>query len=368
MKSFALLLAGAAGVAGLPITASAQVCTQPSPGVAQIQASTPTTTLKMVGGSVKANAVTCGFPAESIVVLGQAGNDTVVLNAMPGSIPVSTQLGTGKNIIRVNATAGADTILCGVTDVDRDGDGTADLTFDVPHTTLRLYGLGGDDFIDCAAFANLVGIVGGPGADDLTGSSYNDAIDGGPDADVIHAGPGADSITPGLGNDQAWGGAGKDNFVASPTFDGNDQLNGEDGADTANYAARTSTVIVGGAGSEDAISDDTETIKGGKGDDTIDLSTATLAHTLLGGLGNDSLRGGNAKDAIDAGDGNDSIRSEPRTASSRRSSAAPARTVRRQRRGRVPELRDRGQRRSECDRRRWSAATATRARCSRAAS
>jgi Ca2+-binding RTX toxin-like protein len=78
-------------------------------------------------------------------------------------------------------------------------------------------------------------------------------------------------------------------------------------SDSLSYSGRTLPVIAGGAGAEDFISDDTETIKGGKAGDTLDFSTALLGHNLWGGAGNDTVRGGAGNDKVYGEAGNDVV-------------------------------------------------------------
>ena len=284
----------------LEATASAQVCHQPAPGLAQIETGGVAVTINVAAGSIpKVNGTSCGFAATAIEIVGAAGTDVVTLNYVPPSIPVTAWLGGGTNRINLYATNGNDTIACGAVGVDRDGDSTDDLVFAAGTVTqLAIYGRGGDDVVDCSAAGTKVALLGGPGNDTLIGGASADTLDGGTGADSLDGGGGNDRITGGADADAMTGGPGNDSFVANGGSDGMDVITGGPGIDTASYLARTTPVIAGGAGAEDAISDDTETIKGGKGDDVLDFSSALLAHNLYGNAGDDVITGGAGNDRL----------------------------------------------------------------------
>lgn len=75
------------------------------------------------------------------------------------------------------------------------------------------------------------------GADDITGSSWNDRLLGLGGADVLRGGGGADNLGGGLGNDSLQGGIGDDILYGA---EGNDVLNGGAGRDS----------MYGGAGAD----------------------------------------------------------------------------------------------------------------------
>jgi len=98
----------------------------------------------------------------------------------------------------------------------------------------------------------------------ITGSAFNDTLNGGPDNDTLNGGDGNDSLNGGNGDDSLIGGNGNDILNG---LSGSDTLIGGDGSDTLN----------GGAG--------TDSLIGGDGDDS-----------LIGGVGTDTLTGGAGAD------------------------------------------------------------------------
>ncbi|RDD64368.1 hypothetical protein DU478_20435 [Thalassococcus profundi] len=169
--------------------------------------------------------------------------------------------------------AGADSLSGGDGDDKIDGAGGND--------TLR--GGAGDDGIKGRAGHDL--IYGGAGDDRLPGEAGNDRIFGGDGNDRLGGGLGHDLMVGGEGNDRGGGG------------EGNDTLRGEAGND----------VFSGGAG--------TDALEGGDGDDRLagswghdTVSGDAGNDTMGGGAGNDFMRGGDGDDVIGAGDMNDTVR------------------------------------------------------------
>lgn len=315
-------------IAGLEATAAAQVCSQASPGVAEVDTNGVAVTLSTTAaGILKVNGASCGFAPTAIVVVGVVGKDTVTFNYVPPTVDVTVSLATGPNNVTVFATNGDDSYFCRSDGLDRNADATNDFHLDPAEiTSLTLNGRGGNDTLDCAAAAYKVVLNGGDGDDVLFAGPFNDTLDGGRGADGLFGNGGNDNLNGNDGDDDVEGGAGNDTFVTRSVFDGHDTYVGGPGTDNLAYSGRTAPVIIGGAGSEDSIADDVETIKGGKSSDTLDFTTATAPHNLYGGAGNDTIRGGAGADklygeanddylvgngardlVIDAGDGNDSI-------------------------------------------------------------
>lgn len=310
-RTVLVFVAGAVVLTAAAAPASAQVCHEVSPGVAQIDVTSNPTTIKMVGAIPKANSVSCGFAATFITVMGRSANDTITLNYVPPAIGVSLFLGGGSDSLVVDGNAANDRIVVAPTGVDRDGDGGLDLYWDTAPAKLTIDGKAGDDLIDCVSSPVKTTITGGDGNDTLYGSAFNDAIDGGTGGDTIYGNAGNDSITGGYGDDSLVGGDGNDTFVATKIApggtDGHDLLFGGAGTDIASYTKRA-TPVIAGVGGEDDISDDVETIKGGSNADRLDFATVTapaLPHNLYGGAGNDLLRGGSANDKLFGEAGND---------------------------------------------------------------
>ncbi|HYO09177.1 MAG TPA: calcium-binding protein [Tepidisphaeraceae bacterium] len=135
----------------------------------------------------------------------------------------------------------------------------------------------------------------------------------------LDGGAGNDSLVGGGGNDLLLGGAGDDTLRGEG---GGDTLRGDAGNDTADYSFRTGGLTIGigtlsddgSPGEKDNVWSDVETILGGQGNDSIKGSGAgnLLAgnggnDTLIGLGGNDSLDGGPGNDRLDAGEGNDTL-------------------------------------------------------------
>jgi Ca2+-binding RTX toxin-like protein len=140
-------------------------------------------------------------------------------------------------------------------------------------------------------------LLGGAGADRLTG---------GTGADTLSAGAGNDRLTGGEGADSLHGGAENDTLDGGP---GPDALRGGGGTDTATYAGRTEPVTVtiddvaddggsldGPADARDDVATDVEYLVGGSGDDSLTGSAAN--NTFNGGPGADRLSGQGGSDRV----------------------------------------------------------------------
>ncbi len=133
----------------------------------------------------------------------------------------------------------------------------------------------------------------------------DDTISGGPRADTVLAEGGNDYIFGGRGNDLMAGGAGDDNFI------------GGAGNDTVDYRNRTDQVSVTidglandgqlNEGERDNVQEDIETLVGGSGNDFLSAPAVTYSVRLVGGAGNDTLRGSQADDTLIGGVGQDSL-------------------------------------------------------------
>ena len=156
---------------------------------------------------------------------------------------------------------------------------------------------------DAAAVEVAAGVLdGGAGNDRLTGSAANDVIWGGPGTDELHGGAGDDSLSDG------------DPAASADVFDGGP------GADTVSYMVRRTAVKAdlvrrtGGAGGENDQLIDLEGVLGGGGDDDLrggpandDLFGAGGRDRLYGRGGDDRLQGGRRTDRLSGGDGDDKL-------------------------------------------------------------
>jgi Ca2+-binding RTX toxin-like protein len=182
----------------------------------------------------------------------------------------------------------------------------------------ELDGGGGGDTLDGQGGPDtLIGgdgwdtMQGGAGMDWLTGEEGNDTLDGGPDSDELEGG---------IGDDLFKGGA--STCSASPCLPSRipaDTMTGGLGTDTVSYAAYTANVYVdlgtgdgGAGGSFQDVFSDVEWVVGGSGNDI--LRGNDLPNSMSGGPGNDSITGFAGADAFDGGPGSDAIDSRDTTA------------------------------------------------------
>lgn len=145
------------------------------------------------------------------------------------------------------------------------------------------------DLANMGSSTKLIGFVAGHGGDDVingsnTTADYDDQLHGDDGADTVNGNNGADEITGDLGNDYITGGSGKDVLHGN---DGDDTIYGDGGED--NITGDAGNDIIRGGG-------DNDLVVGGTGLDSID-----------GDAGNDKLMGNEGVDAICGGNGNDSI-------------------------------------------------------------
>ena len=129
-------------------------------------------------------------------------------------------------------------------------------------------------------------VIGGSAADSLTG-------DGG--ANRLMGGGGNDALTGGAGSDVLDGGAGDDSLRAS-VGDGDDAYLGGAGVDTYSLAATAAAAVVnlpaGTATSAETGSDTlvgVENVTGGSGNDLFILGTDNVRNTITGGTGSDTV-------------------------------------------------------------------------------
>ncbi|MGQ3354239.1 MAG: Ig-like domain-containing protein [Phreatobacter sp.] len=118
--------------------------------------------------------------------------------------------------------------------------------------------------------------------ENLTGSGFNDRLEGDDRDNVLSGGAGNDTLTGGAGNDVLNGGEGNDTLIGNV---GNNVLNGGAGDDT----------ILDGNDGVAATTTATTTIDAGSGDDRIEIASTVFASgSIDGGEGTDVLLGANA--------------------------------------------------------------------------
>jgi Ca2+-binding RTX toxin-like protein len=146
------------------------------------------------------------------------------------------------------------------------------------------------------SLVSIENVLGGGGADIITGNDAANLLYGGGGADILYGGLGVDTIDGGAGNDTVYGGA------------DNDLLYGGADTDTLSYANSSAGVSVNLA-TGTATGEGTDTISqfenviGSSQDDA--LTGDGGANRLDGGAGNDTLAGGLGNDTLVGGTGVD---------------------------------------------------------------
>jgi Ca2+-binding RTX toxin-like protein len=191
---------------------------------------------------------------DTLNVAGTAGADTLTVAFTGGLITAGLVAGgTVANVERVNLdlAGGSDTLSYGAT--------TAAVTVNLATGTASGF----------TSIANIENVIGGAGADNLTGSAIGNVIDG--------AG-GADTITGGLAADTLLGGAGADTFNYAVG----------DGADSINGGTENDTLNVTGTGGDDTLN---VVFTGGLLTSIVTGGTLTSVEAVTAnlGLGSDTL-------------------------------------------------------------------------------
>jgi Ca2+-binding RTX toxin-like protein len=239
-----------------------------------------------------------GF-ADTVVINGSGGNDTISLSLQNGKLVVD---GLASQVVIENFDA---------------------------NDTIRINGLAGDDVIDAsglgvlAAKLNVIGgdgndiLIGSAGVDTLDGGAGNDVLIGNAGADVLDGGPGEniliqdDQPAPTGGPDVVFGSANADIITVSRNAAGAILSNGA-AIPGALAAANASVVQVFGKDSNDVLAlDETNgplpraEMFGGAGNDT--LTGGSAGDHLFGEAGNDALFGKGGQDFLFGGDGDDTL-------------------------------------------------------------
>lgn len=252
-----------------------------------------------VSGGDGNDTITTGDDRDTID--GGAGDDVIY----SGIDNDSVSGGDGDDLIddvqgadTIHGGAGDDTILAGIdTFSDYIGDdpnlpiGTIDTDPNTVDGMDVIYGGDGNDSIQT-----------GDDADFIDGGADNDTIDAGIDDDTIHGGTGDDSIIGGHGSDSILGQDGDDYIDASSSTilyaDEPDEFDPvpENDRDYVNGGMGNDTILGG---------DDDDTIYGGQGNDVIDGGIDE--DSIYAGVGDDTITGGHGSDWVDGGSGNDLI-------------------------------------------------------------
>ena len=218
--------------------------------------------------------------ADTVVVEGTNGDDTIVLSLQNGALVVD---GLATQVVISNFESG---------------------------DTISIKGLGGNDVIDATALSNAgVSLV-------LDGGDGNDILPGAAGADVLTGGIGDDVLLGGAGADVLDGGTGDNILIQDTASPGPGFVtifgNGNPNTITVSRNAAGQILANGGAivlpGTPTVANTSLIQVYGKGGDDTLALDEtngALPAAALFGEAGNDTLTGGSGGDQVFAGIGND---------------------------------------------------------------
>jgi len=225
---------------------------------------------------------------------------------------VNNYLSGGYGADILDGGAGADTLDGGAgNDILRGGEGDDVLIYDLADKTANILGGAGSDTLaalatagnvtlDLSKYSDIENAAGASKNDVLRGDAGDNILAGYGGTDLLYGNDGADILYGGDGTDRLYGGAGDDSLVGGA---GSDTLDGGDGNDVVVY---------------DPL-DKPANVKGGAGYDVLDAGLATTQvkinlaqyysdfEVVIGGLGDDSLRGGSKSVALYGGEGNDTI-------------------------------------------------------------
>ena len=261
-------------------------------------------------------------------VVGTGGNDVIERFQTSLTVNGSGLVVTGSSQVTLAGGAGDDTYR-----FPNDGDSGGAVT-----TTLDESGGGIDtlDFSDTgeAVTVNLntavaqninakiaLKLSSSSTIENIKGSRFNDRLTGNSLANTITGNGGNDTIIGGLGSDSLLGGAGDDTYIFSAATVGGEvdtitEVAGE-GIDTLNFSSRTTGVTINIADSlnQQQVHTDRklklssalgiEIVLGGSGNDT--LRGNSIANVLVGNSGSDTLIGNNGRDILIGGEGQDTL-------------------------------------------------------------
>ncbi|BBM04131.1 calcium-binding protein [Microbulbifer sp. GL-2] len=261
-----------------------------------------------------ANGVTQFLDGDKPLLYGSDGNDELSGYETVTGVDLSDhrQLKDKvQNGISYFGGAGDDTIT-GTTYDDKMDGGTGKDTLSGEDGNDEIKGKGGDDII-----------YGGKGEDTIEGDEGNDQIEAGDDDDTVLGGEGKDTIEGGNGEDVIEGGQGEDTLYGddgNDTIKGdeeNDEIRGGEGDDTL-YGGSGDDLILGGNGNDDLYGDEgadiltagdgNDRLNGGDGNDI--LSGNEGDDRMMGGDGDDEVLGGGGSDILAGGKGSDTIRGD----------------------------------------------------------
>ncbi len=277
-----------------------------------------------ITGSTVANRLEGGAGNDTLVggagndtLLGQGGNDTFTYTTGDGNDTlvdggdgidtlsifgntVANTLTVAYNGTSITSIASTVASLLNVEHVTADlSDGTDVLSYGTTSANVSV-NLGAHTASGFSAISNIENVVGGAGADTLTG----DAL-----ANILGGGGGNDTLTGGAGTDTLTGDAGNDTFVAT-VGDGNDTYTGGAGIDTYDLhltSGRCDVTTTSATSLETGIDtlNNIENVIGSQGNDVISLNGN--ANVIDGQGGNDIIDAGGSNDVVIGGAGNDTM-------------------------------------------------------------
>ncbi len=183
-------------------------------------------------------------------VHGLEGNDTISIYQLSDEVGLWKGFGqAGADHLTVHAP---EFLLYG-------GAGDDDLRcWDNASGDSRMFGGGGNDYLQAAGIQHGLGLFGGAGNDRIIGTYNDDTIKGGwghddlngdQGNDVIKGGGHGDLIHGGYGQDLIWGGRGADTLYGNDDVGERDKIHGNAGHDTFYFGAND--VVWGGTGQDD---------------------------------------------------------------------------------------------------------------------
>jgi hypothetical protein len=229
---------------------------------------------------------------------GDFAGSTFVVYGKPSGWTASLDLGTldGSNGFRLNGGSGGWSGYVARSAGDVNGDWFDDLVIGAPYA--RPTGTDGAVYVVFGEASGAIDRSGTPLADRLAGGSFDDRLFGLGGADSLRGNAGNDTLNGGAGNDTLSGGAGDDTLNGGDDFDVADYTDA-----TANLNINLATGSATGRGTD--VLSSIEGVIGGLGNDVIRGGGA--GERLLGGAGNDTLRGEGGNDTLDGGSGRNTL-------------------------------------------------------------
>jgi len=264
----------------------------------------------------------------SFIIFTDNGDDTITAGADDDSLSGGAGddvffLGAGSNDNNLSDADGTDTVVGGAGSDTVSFANLSDATavangINISTTAGTFQGDVNGSVIGSFVATGVENVQGSLFADNITGDSGDNVLDGLNGNDTIVSDAGDDTIFGGAGNDDLSGNDGNDSIRGDSNAndflsDGDDEISGGRGSDTI-FGELDDDLIEGNEGDDLLIGDDTaegtlgagaDTIFGGDGDDTI---FGNDGHdSLAGDVGDDTVTGGADADFIDAGENDDEI-------------------------------------------------------------